>query len=302
LDRNEAKQRGLSKRSKYLLAGFLTLLLLICAALTAGDRAGLTMVERGLRDVITPIRRGALVVSEKIRFIPGFFTGFEQLMEENSRLKNEVARLQNEVGYLEEAGLENVRLRRVLDMKETIADWQSTVAQVIARDNLTWYSAITIEGGLNKGFARNMPVVTAEGLVGRIVAVSDNSAEVRLIIDRDSAVGAMVQVSRANGVVEGGGRSSKEQLSMIHIPYDAKINLNQVVISSGLGGNYPHGLRIGYITKVSPDQGGLMLKATVKPFVDFDRLEEVLVLTSPPQQYSDVGSSVEEPLEDDEDK
>jgi len=300
LDRNDAKQRGFSRRGKYLLAGFLALLLLICAALTAGDRAALTMVERGLRDVVTPIRKGALVASEKIRIIPGFFTGFEQLMDENSRLKNEVARLQNEVGYLEEAGLENVRLRRLLDMKETIADWQSTVAQVIARDNVTWYSAITIEGGLNKGFARNMPVVTAEGLVGRIVAVSDNSAEVRLIIDRDSAVGAMVQVSRANGVVEGRGRGSKEQLSMIHIPYDAKINLNQVVISSGLGGTYPHGLRIGYITKVSPDQGGLMLKAMVKPFVDFDRLEEVLVLTSPPQQYSKVGGDDEAPGENED--
>jgi rod shape-determining protein MreC len=123
-----------------------------------------------------------------------------------------------------------------------------------------------------------MPVINEQGLVGRIINVTNSTAEVLLIMDREGAVGALVQQTRVPGVVEGLGPNSS-QLQMLHIAVDAPISVNQVVVTSGYGGKFPKGLRIGYVTEIIPQGDGLMKKAIIQPFVDFGRLEEIMVVT-----------------------
>jgi rod shape-determining protein MreC len=135
---------------------------------------------------------------------------------------------------------------------------------------------MVINGGSDDGFEVDMPVVCAQGLVGRIINTSANTSEVLLITDRDGAMSAMVQNTRTVGVVEGDGETTA--LSMIHVPYDADIANYQQVITSGYGGVYPKGLLVGYINGIELQSDGLMLDIDVRSYVDFNRLEEVMVL------------------------
>ncbi|MEG1501208.1 MAG: rod shape-determining protein MreC, partial [Clostridiales bacterium] len=223
--------------------------LLAIAAMTSMERSGLSFLEEGVRDFFAPVKKGAVVVYQRLSLIPQFFTGVNELLEENQNLQREVANLRNELTRLQEADMENVYLRDLLKLSRQMQGWQPVAAGVIGRSTDTWYSTITINGGKDKGFAKDMPIITTEGLVGRILAVSDSTSEVLLITDKESAVGSMVQVSHMPGVVE--GFAGADKMNMIHIPYDARLVKDQVVVTSGLGGIYPRGLRIGYITEVS---------------------------------------------------
>ena len=122
-----------------------------------------------------------------------------------------------------------------------------------------------------------MAVITPRGIVGRVTAAAERSSEVLLVLDPEGAVAGMVRNSRYPGIVEG-SVSDQGYLQMIHLPYDSQVRENQTVITSGLGGIFPKGLRIGFITEIIVEPNGLMKKALIQPFVDFDRLEEVLVV------------------------
>ena len=150
--------------------------------------------------------------------------------------------------------------------------------RVTARDLENLHQTLIINKGSEDGIRKDMPVINEQGLIGRIINVTDRTSEVLLILDREGAVGAMVQQTRVPGVVEGLGPGS-DQLQMIHINVDAPIGVNQVIITSGYGGIFPKGLRIGYVKEIIPEANGLMKRAVIQPFVDFDRLEEILVVT-----------------------
>ena len=253
--------------------------LLVLAGKTAVGRPYLSGIENGLRTVLAPIQIGAMVVYDKFSSIPDYFGGIERLKKENSDLYDEIYTLTNQMNALTEADEENKRLKELLKVYDQVKDeWTPVVSNVIGRETASWYRTITIEGGEDRGFKKNMAVINGRGLIGRIINVSATSSEVLLILDPEGAVGALVQNTRAVGIIEGKDGESDE-LSLIHVPYDADIELYQTVITSGLGGIFPKGYRIGYITDIETESGGLMLKCTVKPFVNFNKLEEVLVLT-----------------------
>jgi rod shape-determining protein MreC len=241
------------------------------------ERDNITLAEKLLRDFFAPLKRGSVLVYEKIVSVFRFFAEYKTLAEENRLLKEEISALKDRISLIEEHSIENASLREMLNLSEDIQEWQPVAVAVIGRSSEAWYNTITIKGGENRGFTKNMPVINTEGLIGRILSVSRYSAEVILITDKECAVGAVTQIDKTPGIVEGEGRGG--QLSMLHIPNDAEITLNQVVITSGLGGVFPKGLRIGYITEINSADGDLMLKGAITPFVDFERLDNVFVLT-----------------------
>lgn len=201
------------------------------------------------------------------------------LIEQKAVLTAEVAQLKGKINRLNEVELENSRLRGLLKMKENLSSqWQTVTARVIARDAGNWYQTVTINRGMNDGLKKGLAVINQDGLVGQIISVSGSTAEVLLILDKDGAVSVLDQLSRTPGVVEGVD-NPRGFLRMIHVPQDAVLRENEIIISSGLGGLFPPGLRIGYVVSVQAEPNGLMKQAIVRPFVDFERLEEVLVLT-----------------------
>lgn len=267
-------------RRKLMIIGVISFIIifLFIAYHTGPKRDDMSVVEKIFCDVMAPFQNGLIWVGDQFSSFGGYFTSVKNLEAENQHLKEEISALQKETSRLIEVDLENSRLRKLLGMSERLENrFAMTVVPVIARNSSSWYNTVTIKGGADQGFTKGMPVVNGDGLVGRIISVSEYTSEVLLILDKDGTVGVLVQPSRTPGVVEGKGDLGNH-LQLNHVPYDANIQKNQTIISSGLGGIYPSGLLVGYISEIQTAAGGLMLEVTVTPFVDFDRLEEVMVL------------------------
>ena len=243
------------------------------------ERDRLTLLEGSLRDVLAPAEKGiTLVVNKGVGWLAAV-KDYGRLQAENQALKQQVDALQAATVQMEEYRQENNRLRALLNYKA--ANQQAftfTAAPVIGRNPNNWYHTITLGLGSDAGLKKDQVVVTSQGVVGRIIAVSSRTAEVLLILDREGAIGGMIQVNRTPGIVEG-SPDYRGYLQMVHVPRDAQILPNQVVITSGLGGIFPRGLLLGTVIKTLPEPDGLMQRAIIAPAVDFERLEDVLVIT-----------------------
>lgn len=197
--------------------------------------------------------------------------------EENSDLKRQLAltlALQNQCRELE---LENSRLRQFIDFNNASQN-VLIAAKVIGRDPSPWFQTLMINKGGGDGLVKGLPVLVSEGVVGQIVDVFENSSRVLLIIDRNSAVDALVQSSRARGIVQ--GNNTDQCLFKYALRKDA-IMPGDIIISSGLDQVFPKGLRIGEVLGVNKDNSDLFQMIQIKTFVDFDKLEEVLVSSTP---------------------
>lgn len=234
-----------------------------------------------VRDLLAPLQQGLTWLGEGARKALSFPVSLVQASRRAEELSRRVAALEGELLSAREYRLENERLKQLLDYKSgpaAAAGLEVRAAAVIGRDPGNWFATITINRGRAHGVAENMTVLTPRGLVGRVIGAGEHSATVLLITDPRSAVGALIQETRTPGLVEGeaGGTG---RLHMIHIPNDRPVQEGQVVVTSGTGSLFVKGVPIGQVTRVRRDSTGLFLEAEVKPFVDFHRLEEVLVVT-----------------------
>jgi rod shape-determining protein MreC len=207
-------------------------------------------------------------------------------LEENRRLLNSIAGLQ-------ETLQENIRLRKLLDFQEKYKI-QTVLARVIAKDVSTEFRALRINRGENSGIRRNMAVVTSEGLVGRVQNTTASTADIVTILDLLSAVEAIVERSRARGIVEGLSDS------LAHLKFALRTDSIQVgdgLIASGLEGIFPRGVPVGTVSAVNKKDYGITQEVEVRPSVDFGKLEEVLVVVQ-----SESIASISTPLAPVEDK
>ena len=265
--------------NRYVL-GFLVLvaLALVGVHYTKPDRPRLTPVEKGFKDVLAPFQSGISRVSNSVGDTFSSVFSIGRIKAENTRLKQQVTALESENNLLKGYGYQNLRLRELLNFRDSMQkNFEMAPASVIGRNPDNWFSSMTINLGATDGITKNMPVVAAKGLVGRIISVANYSSEVMLIFDSNSAVGGMSQVTRTPGVLEG-IKDNPGMLRMIDIPRDAPIREKQTVVTSGLGGVFPKELPVGKITKIDIEANGLVKVATVRPFEDFNRLEEVFVI------------------------
>ena len=150
------------------------------------------------------------------------------------------------------------------------------MARMIAKDVSTEFRAIRINRGKNNGIEPNMAVINAEGVVGRVLRVTDSTSDVVTILDPLSAIDAYIMRSRARGIVEGLTDSLCQLKFALRVD---DIQPGDLLLSSGLGGNFPKGIPVGSIIKVTRKSFGVTQKVEVKPSVDFSKLEEVLVVT-----------------------
>lgn len=245
---------------------------------TSFDRPDLTKAEKITKDIFAPLQGGVTRVSNYFSNSLNALFSFREIKKENRELKKKVAQLERENSLLKEYEYQNLRLRELLDFKDSTAnDYALVAASVVGHNPSNWFDVITINRGSSDGVERDMPVITGKGLVGRVINVAEDSSDVLLILDSNSAVGGISQVTRTPGIVEGVSENSGF-IRMIHIPKDAPLKENQVIVTSGLGGIFPKGLPIGRVTNIQTKSNGLVKEATIRPFVDFNRLEEVFVI------------------------
>lgn len=272
--------RQVSFKKIFLLA-LLVGMTLVTIKYTAFGRVTVTPIEAALRDVFSPVQGLATQVGHRLRGLVSFPFDVVGMTSRNERLEARVEALEGRLRQMEEYRQENQRLKKLLDFKSNTGGamgLELTSAAVIGRDPGNWFGFISINKGSVDGIARDMTVITPEGLVGRVTSVGRNTGEVLLITDPRSGVGTLVQETRAPGLVEGVA-SAPGEVRMVHVPIGTVVKDGHVVITSGLGSLYPKGIPVGIVTSVGREPSGLFNSAMVDPFVDFDRLEEVMVIT-----------------------
>jgi rod shape-determining protein MreC len=269
--------RRLNKRTVILAVAVLTVFLLALSA--ARGKYNFYWSERIVTVVLTPVEYVVSRVGYSVRHAGTTVGELIEVYRQNQALKAENENLRREILNDTEIVAENARLKAMLDYRKATPQFDTVVATVVARDPAAWTNVIVINRGTDHGVAKDMAVVTPQGLVGSVVQAYNNSAKVQLILDPRSAVGALVQrpESRVAAIVEG---SSTKPLAprMINIARDADIIKGDKVITSGFGGIYPKGILVGEVVDVVNEEGGLLKYAVLKPAADFDRLEEVAVI------------------------
>lgn len=255
----------------------LVLLALAVVGITK-NRAELSSLEKIVIDSTAPIQRVWTGITNSLAKGWQGIAEIRQLKQQRDELAKMVRELRNENRQFTETRLENERLKRMLGFQEK-SPYQTLPARVIGRSVNNWFSFLTIDQGVNAGVRKGMTVITVNGLVGQINAVSNNTAQVLMILDQSSAVSGLIQESRENGIVEGTSKPDGT-LIMQRLPRDAKVKKGDHVFSSGLGGIFPKGIFIGRVAKVERETYDISKKAVVIPAENFNTLEEVLVITN----------------------
>jgi rod shape-determining protein MreC len=194
--------------------------------------------------------------------------------QENERLQAEIDRLSREKNELIERIKEHERVAKLVQHEEP-QEKKLTIAKIIGRDATQWSNVIFVDKGANDGVLGNLAVVTDAGVIGHIIQSSGSTSKVLLITDSRSAVDSLFQDSRFTGVIVGTGENVTK---MKYVPMNADVEVGDAVLSSGLGGTFPKGLKIGAVSQVIKKKQGLFQEIQVTPSADFSRLEEVMVL------------------------
>jgi len=199
------------------------------------------------------------------------------LRQRNAELEAEVSRLQGQVIELQQKVDETEILAALVDFSRANPESTYKGAAVVGRDPSPFLHYIVINRGSNDGILRGMPVVTNQGLIGRVDAVIANAARVQLITDPASAISVRLQNADADAVLIG---SVTGDISLDMISQEVNVEAGDVVLTSGLGGGYPPDLIVGQVLNVRKRDYELFQQATIQPVVDFARLQIVLVITN----------------------
>ncbi len=200
-----------------------------------------------------------------------------ELMRHNAELEAEVASLETQIIELQQQLTEFQILSSLLDFARVYPEYEYVGASVIGRDPSPFLQYVIINRGSDDGLRRGMPVVTQQGLVGRVSRVTAAGANVQLITDPAMSINVRLQPSRERAVLSG---SITGDLRLDFIPQEADINSGDLVLTSGFGGNYPPNILIGQVTGIRSQDYDLFQSGSVQPVVDFEQLEIVLVITN----------------------
>lgn len=208
-------------------------------------------------------------------FVSGIFENYIILVDtrlENRELKQKNNELQVQCMNLLELRSENARLRSMLEFKKQYQDFALHSASLLTQDITQVFKTAIIDRGRNEGFFVNMPIVSPNGVVGRVVAVTPHTSQVLLITDPNSAIPALVQSSRVKGIVKGRGEAS---LTLEYVRSKEAVHIGDYVVTSGLLGIFPKGLKLGIVKDVVRDDAKLFAEITLSPCIDVNKIEEI---------------------------
>ena len=224
----------------------------------------------------TPVRQVGAFICSPFTGLSRVFTNITASENTLSELQQENATLRAQNAQLVEAKKSADRLQDLLKLKSAYK-LQSLAAHVISSSTDSWTSTITIDKGSTSGLSVGMPVTDSTAVIGQISSVGPNSATVRLVSDESSSVSAMIQSSRAQGMLVG---SADGSLRMTLVSVDQSVSVGDTVVTSGLGGVYPKGLPLGTVSSVEKSANGNYYDIAVKPISSNGSFEEVLVVTA----------------------
>ena len=282
-----ASSRGANPLRRRLLVGVLVLLslVLISVSFRSGEDSPLTSVQSAGSTVLRPFAVGFERVAQPFRDAYGWADSLADAQSEAERLRAENRELLGRAIQSDFALQENEYLRRLLrylDGPRFPADFNPVAAEVIARPGIAFTQAIVVAAGSNNGVQVNDPVVTADGLVGRVTRVTPDTARVQLLTDEEAAVSAVDLRTSAQGIVRH-ARGTRETLVLDRVRKQDRVKVEDQIVTagwsaSGLSSLYPKGIPIGKVTSVGQTDTDLFQQVQIDPFVDFGSLDAVLVL------------------------
>ncbi len=273
-----SKQMVLTIGVVFLIAGCIILI-----SVSGRHPAATSGVEGTPVSFVAPFQNAVTSSTRFIRNIWRHYFFLVSTSKENDRLKKALDRSREKIFQCSEIELSNQRLRTFLNFQKTKTD-PVLAAEVIGKDPSLWFRTIIIDKGLDDGIRKGLPVVVPEGIIGQVMSASSHYSKVILMIDRNSAVDALVQRSRARGIIKG---HSTDQCFFEYVLRKNDVRVGDVVIASGLDGVYPKGLRVGHVSGVIKRNAGIFQQVEVTPYVDFEKLEEVLVVLASSDNESD---------------
>ena len=247
---------------------------IIFLSISASHKHTETFLNKTVMAFIAPFQEA---VVQTIRFGENLWRHYFYLVsvkQENDRLRDALDSAKMEIAHYAETAQAETRLRELLVMK-TAMPKRVVAAEVVGLDPSGWYETIVINRGTSDGVKKGMPVISPDGIVGQIVTASYQYAKVMLMVDRSSAIDALVQRDRTRGIVEG---KTESVCRFKYVVRKAELEIGDVVVSSGIDGIFPKGLRIGKIENIVKSESDIFQEVEITPFVDFKRLEEVLVI------------------------
>jgi rod shape-determining protein MreC len=261
-----------------VVTGFVMLTAFLVYASNLKDREEANFFEKGALAVMSPFLGMAAGIEGGL---DGFYRNYMALANvrrQNVELLEQLRLMNTRLIAEQEALTANERLKKLLELKDRVKT-PTIAASIIGEDGAPWFKTLVVDRGAADGFSEGMPVLATEGVVGQVIKVSANSSRVLLITDHASAIAAVVQRSRARGVVRGAGGG---RLTLEFSIKEDDVKVGDQVLTSGIGGIFPKGVPIGEVTMVKKGEYGIFQIVEVRPSVMISRLEEVLVLTRKP--------------------
>jgi rod shape-determining protein MreC len=276
------------QRSGYLfLAVVIGHVLLISARVNS--RSGVPMLEAVTVGIFSEVQRTVSGVVTGVRRGWNGYIGLRHVYEENEELKRQLAAAEIQIQE-HRAQADRARgLESLLELRNR-AGVRTTGAEIIGGPATPGFRTMTLNKGTRDGVATDLAVIAPAGVVGRIVVASGRSSKVQLLLDRNAAIGALIERTRAQGVVVGLG---EDRLQMEYMSDVADVVVGDAVVSSGIDGIFPKGFAIGKVDAIERSGGGYR-KISVRPAVDFTSLEEVLVVLDRPSSPREASDGVSE--------
>ncbi len=227
-------------------------------------------------EVIRPLQGALSLGLDGMTHAWGSYVALVSVNEENEHLRRRILELEQQVVRMAEVEQTDKRLADLLQFRSTV-EGDLLGARIIGRDPQPWFSTLIINKGEADGVRKNMAVLSPYGVVGQTITTSSHAARVMLITDHNSGVDALVQRTRARGIVEG---ALDGRCMMKYLKRGEDVDVDDRIVTSGLDGIFPKGILLGIVTHVTRGNRGLLQLAEVKPSVPVDQIEEVLVVRS----------------------
>ena len=266
-----------SNRTKILIAVGIIILVIIIR-ITSNNTLGLAPIESFMKQMLYPVQEVSNNSSTGVVYFLKGLVDYKNVKEENDRLKEEVGRLETFNSELLQYKVENDELKKLLQIQQQNTDLVMVNAEVIGRSIKDWYKTITVNKGQSSGIQVNMPVVNSSGFIGKVTNVTKSTAEITLLTD--PKYGAITVVTTETGYpgILLGDETNQGTLQMIQIPANANIMEGYEVVTSGLGDLTFKNLRIGKIKSITNSSDGLMKKAIVEPYANFNNINFVSII------------------------
>jgi rod shape-determining protein MreC len=263
------------QRTGYMFVA-VTIAHIILISAQVNTRRGVPMLEAVTFGVFAEVQRASTSVIEGVQHGWENYFALQQVRRQNEKLRQENGQLQVQLQQERALSTQTRSLQQLLELRQRTS-LSTTAASVIAGGASPDFRTFTIDKGTKDGLRPDMAVIAPTGVVGRIIMPSARASKVQLLIDRNAAAGAIVERSRAQGVVLGTGG---DRLRFEYVPGAADVQVGDRVVTSGIDGIYPKGFAIGQIESIQKG-AGVFSAIVVKPVVDFSSLEEVLVVLTP---------------------